>query len=176
MIWWNFSNLEVKWASMMHPIPLQRDGNESWKDLVRQELMSFSLVSRTGPHNVPFHEEGKEGWEKDGKALCYQPLEWYFIVNDSFLLTFPPYSLTESICDRPDIVEQNIRAVKISHPDYVSWNKEEALKDFQRRINNHLPYYEPLSEKHLSWVKMINVGERMIVNNVNGFLPVSPCE
>ncbi|KAF9437889.1 hypothetical protein BGZ76_010671 [Entomortierella beljakovae] len=80
------------------------------------------------------------------------------------------YMFIESICDNPAIIDANIRSVKLTSPDYVGWKDTDAVQDFKRRINNHLPYYQTISEPELSFVKLINVGERIIVNNVHGFL------
>ncbi|RUP42522.1 hypothetical protein BC936DRAFT_138262 [Jimgerdemannia flammicorona] len=60
---------------------------------------------------------------------------------------------------------------------------EEAVKDFkltdrpstspfQSRINAHEPYYKTITDLKLSFVKMMNVGELTVVNNVNGYLQV----
>ncbi|CAI2161365.1 15837_t:CDS:10, partial [Funneliformis geosporum] len=76
----------------------------------------------------------------------------------------------ESICDKPEIIETNIRSVKITSPDYIGWDPEEAVKDYWTRINTHLSHYETITNTELSFVKMINVGERIIVNNVKGYL------
>ncbi|CAG8438304.1 8034_t:CDS:10, partial [Funneliformis caledonium] len=76
----------------------------------------------------------------------------------------------ESICDKPEIIETNIRSVKITSPDYIGWDPEEAVKDYWSRINNHLSHYETITTMELNFVKMINVGERIIVNNVKGYL------
>ncbi|CAG8615692.1 19901_t:CDS:2 [Cetraspora pellucida] len=71
-----------------------------------------------------------------------------------------------------DIVEANIRSVKITSPDYIGWDREEAVKDYWKRINNHLGHYQTITDTSLSFVKMMNVGERIIVNNVKGYLQV----
>ncbi|KAI1315067.1 hypothetical protein EDD11_001360 [Mortierella claussenii] len=76
----------------------------------------------------------------------------------------------ESICDNPQIIDANIRSVKVSSPDYVGWKEADAVNDFKRRIENHLPFYKTITDLNLSFVKLINVGEKMIVNNVHGFL------
>ena len=80
----------------------------------------------------------------------------------------------ESFCDNPEIIETNIRSVKISSPDYIGWNPEKAVQDFKSRIDVHLPYYETLDEKfdtQYSYVKLINL-DQMIINNVKGYLQV----
>ncbi|KAI8347142.1 6-phosphofructo-2-kinase-domain-containing protein [Mortierella sp. GBAus27b] len=76
----------------------------------------------------------------------------------------------ETICDNPDIIDANIRNVKVSSPDYVGWDRADAVEDFKRRIQNHVPFYKTLRDLNLSFVKVINAGEKIIVNNVHGFL------
>ncbi|KAG0264659.1 hypothetical protein BG011_006366 [Mortierella polycephala] len=80
------------------------------------------------------------------------------------------YMFIESICDNPQIIDANIRSVKVSSPDYVGWKDTDAVNDFKRRIENHVPYYATITDLSLSFVKLINVGEKIIVNNVHGFL------
>ncbi|KAF9287777.1 hypothetical protein BGZ88_008459 [Linnemannia elongata] len=76
----------------------------------------------------------------------------------------------ETICDNPAIVDANIRSVKVSSPDYVGWDRTDAVNDFKRRIANHEPFYTTISDLSLSFVKVINAGERIMVNNAQGFL------
>jgi 6-phosphofructo-2-kinase/fructose-2,6-biphosphatase 4 len=71
----------------------------------------------------------------------------------------------ESTCTDERIIEENVRSVKISSPDYIGWSSEDAVKDYLHRINSRIPHYETVEEKDLHYVKMINAGERMIVNN-----------
>ncbi|KAL1915589.1 uncharacterized protein VTP21DRAFT_6713 [Calcarisporiella thermophila] len=76
----------------------------------------------------------------------------------------------ESICDKPEIIDANIRSVKISSPDYVGWDPEEAVCDFKNRINNHVPFYQTITDNSVSYAKVMNAGERIISNNINGYL------
>ncbi|ORY01310.1 bifunctional 6-phosphofructo-2-kinase/fructose-2,6-bisphosphate 2-phosphatase [Basidiobolus meristosporus CBS 931.73] len=76
----------------------------------------------------------------------------------------------ESICDDPKIIEENVRSVKISSPDYTNWDPDQAVKDFVRRINNHVPYYETITDRSLSFVKLLNAGDQIILNNIQGYL------
>ncbi|KAF9582473.1 hypothetical protein BGW38_000163 [Lunasporangiospora selenospora] len=76
----------------------------------------------------------------------------------------------ETICDNPDIIDANIRSVKVSSPDYVGWDKQDAVDDFKRRIENHVPFYTTITDLSLTFVKVINAGERIIVNKAQGFL------
>jgi len=83
----------------------------------------------------------------------------------------------EIICDIPEVIEANIREVKLTaNPDYLGWEADDALKDFLKRIEHHVPYYEPITDSSLSFIKVhnlgveANVGEHVIVNNVKGYL------
>ncbi|KAJ5701544.1 hypothetical protein N7488_009092, partial [Penicillium malachiteum] len=71
----------------------------------------------------------------------------------------------ESWCDDERIIEANVRSVKISSPDYVSWKPEDAVKHYLNRISARIPQFQTMEEKDLNYIKMINAGERLIVNN-----------
>ncbi|AOW04395.1 6-phosphofructo-2-kinase-domain-containing protein [Yarrowia lipolytica] len=74
----------------------------------------------------------------------------------------------ESYCTDDSLVARNIRGVKISSPDYQGWSYEEAVKHYLKRIELRIPYYQSMNrekEAHLSYVKLINVSEKMILNN-----------
>ncbi|KAF3920453.1 6-phosphofructo-2-kinase [Dactylellina cionopaga] len=99
----------------------------------------------------------------------------------------------ESACDDMKIIEENVRNVKINSPDvqipprslstkspikltnqlqYAAWKSEDAVKDYLHRINVKIPHFETMEETELDYIKMINAGERIIVNNCRfGYLP-----
>ncbi|XP_055021726.1 6-phosphofructo-2-kinase/fructose-2,6-bisphosphatase [Boleophthalmus pectinirostris] len=75
----------------------------------------------------------------------------------------------ESICDDPEIIEENIKQVKLSSPDYVDCDKDEAVEDFLKRIECYKLNYVPLDDqkdRKLSYIKIFNVGSRYLVNHV----------
>jgi len=79
----------------------------------------------------------------------------------------------ESICDSPQLIQTNIIDVKVHSPDYKNMDKEEALRDFLRRINHYEAVYEPMeeeSESHLSFMKIVNAGEKLIIHRHEGNL------
>ncbi|RMZ83792.1 hypothetical protein DV738_g999, partial [Chaetothyriales sp. CBS 135597] len=78
----------------------------------------------------------------------------------------------ESSCDDQKIIEENVRSVKISSPDYVGWSESDAVKHYLNRMTAKIPHYETMEEPDLDWIKMINAGERLIVNN-NSFSYIS---
>ncbi|KAG8880536.1 hypothetical protein FRB97_000706 [Tulasnella sp. 331] len=77
---------------------------------------------------------------------------------------------TESSCDNDEIVEANIRSVKISSPDYKGWDPEKAVADYWGRIKTHEAQYEPLTELKWPYIKIINVGEKILINAIQGYL------
>lgn len=65
-----------------------------------------------------------------------------FVVKNKFHLFF-----VESICQKQDIIELNIKEVKVHSPDYVhSKDEQEVVKDFMERIKHYQDQYEALDE------------------------------
>lgn len=77
----------------------------------------------------------------------------------------------ESICDQEAILEENIRKVKLSTPDYKGMDPEQAVADFHARRENYKKVYEPVTEKDGPFVKLIN-SKQFIVNAIRGYLPL----
>jgi len=79
----------------------------------------------------------------------------------------------ESICDDPDVIYQNILEVKLSSPDYKNCSDEEAVNDFIERIRHYKDQYQTVDldlEQFLSFIKIINVGQKFLVNRISGYL------
>lgn len=79
----------------------------------------------------------------------------------------------ESICDDPELINENIKAVKLSSPDYAGINTDEAIEDFKKRIHMYTNAYQSLDierDKDLSWVKIYNVKQRYEANMIEGHL------
>jgi len=77
----------------------------------------------------------------------------------------------ESICDSTNILEDNIRKVKLNTPDYRGVDPEKAVDDFKMRRANYEKVYEPLSDQDGSYIKIIN-SKQYIVNGIRGYLPL----
>ncbi|KAJ6448934.1 6-phosphofructo-2-kinase-domain-containing protein [Mycena sanguinolenta] len=78
--------------------------------------------------------------------------------------------MLESLCDNQEIIERNIRSVKISSPDYRGWNPDKVVEDYYGRIRDHEKYYQPVEETTWPFIRIINVGEKIMVNNIQGYL------
>ncbi|KAL7988197.1 hypothetical protein Chor_007116 [Crotalus horridus] len=53
----------------------------------------------------------------------------------------------ESICDDPDIIQENIKQVKLTSPDYKDCNRDEVVEDFLKRIECYQKTYQPLDDE-----------------------------
>jgi adenylylsulfate kinase-like enzyme len=60
----------------------------------------------------------------------------------------------ESSCDDERIIEENVRSVKISSPDYVGWDPAEAVKHYLARMSAKIPHFETMEEPDLNFIKV----------------------
>ncbi|XP_028853563.1 6-phosphofructo-2-kinase/fructose-2,6-bisphosphatase 4-like isoform X2 [Denticeps clupeoides] len=75
----------------------------------------------------------------------------------------------ELVCEDPDVIAENIVQVKLGSPDYTHCNSDEAVEDFMKRIKCYENSYQTLDEvldRELSYIKIIDVGSRYLVNRV----------
>ena len=77
----------------------------------------------------------------------------------------------ESACDDPAVIAANV-ALKVSSgdPDYKDMSREEAMKDFLERIRQYEDVYETITEPHLSYLRITNVGSQVTVCRIHGYL------
>lgn len=80
----------------------------------------------------------------------------------------------ESICSDEELVAKNIK-LKLLGPDYKGKNSQQSLEDFENRLKQYRKAYQPVEdeevEKHnVSYVKMIDVGKKVISYNIQGYL------
>ena len=61
----------------------------------------------------------------------------------------------ESSCDDERIIEENVRSVKISSPDYVGWEPEAAVKHYLARMSAKIPHFETMQDTDLHFIKVI---------------------
>ncbi|KAF8920242.1 6-phosphofructo-2-kinase-domain-containing protein [Mucidula mucida] len=77
----------------------------------------------------------------------------------------------ESLCDDPAVIAANV-ALKVSSgdPDYKDMSREEAKRDFLRRISEYEKVYETITEPNLSYLRIVNVGHTVTMSRINGYL------
>lgn len=77
----------------------------------------------------------------------------------------------EMQCDDPAIVENNIRATKLSSPDYENVDENDAVEDFRRRIAHYIQAYQPVTESEGAYLRVSGAGRNITVSQVDGYLP-----
>ncbi|KAF2092956.1 bifunctional 6-phosphofructo-2-kinase/fructose-2,6-bisphosphate 2-phosphatase [Rhizodiscina lignyota] len=79
----------------------------------------------------------------------------------------------ESVCKNENILESNMR-LKLSGPDYKGMDPVKALEDFKKRVaiyeKNYVPLGDYEEEHNMPYVKIIDVGRKIITHQLNGFL------
>ncbi len=77
----------------------------------------------------------------------------------------------ESVCEDESVIASNIRQTKLHMPDYVGVDADTAVADFRRRIAHYERAYEPLDEDEGSFVRVIDVGRKVVAHRMQGYLP-----
>lgn len=77
----------------------------------------------------------------------------------------------ETICNDAAIVDNNVRQTKATSPDYEGVDSDAAVRDFRQRISHYERVYEPVDELDGAFVKLIDVGKRVVAHNIRGYLP-----
>ncbi|KAF9239651.1 6-phosphofructo-2-kinase-domain-containing protein [Melanogaster broomeanus] len=77
----------------------------------------------------------------------------------------------ESVCNDPAVIAANV-ALKVSSgdPDYKDLPREVAERDFIRRIKEYEAVYETITEPHLSYLRITDVGNEVTLSRINGYL------
>lgn len=71
----------------------------------------------------------------------------------------------ECLVTDKDLVARNIRDVKISSPDYQGMDPDRAVAHYLRSIELRIPDYATMAEQELTYVKLVNVSEKFIINS-----------
>jgi len=75
----------------------------------------------------------------------------------------------ESVCNNPELIQSNIEDCKVHSPEYANME----LEDFLARMENYTSVYQTMGEEHegnLSFLKVVNAGEKLIVYRHEGTL------
>ncbi|GJJ16123.1 hypothetical protein Clacol_010403 [Clathrus columnatus] len=115
-----------------------------------------------------------EFFEKGGQVVIYDANNGTVQARQELAEKFDKAAVhvifLESVLTSDELVEANIRSVKISSPDYKNTSPEQAVQDYWSRIKDHEKYYEPVVETNWPFIRIINVGEKIMVNNIQGYL------
>eukprot|EP01116_Phalansterium_solitarium_P025437 TRINITY_DN972_c2_g1_i3.p1 TRINITY_DN972_c2_g1~~TRINITY_DN972_c2_g1_i3.p1 ORF type:complete len:496 (-),score=217.41 TRINITY_DN972_c2_g1_i3:49-1536(-) len=80
----------------------------------------------------------------------------------------------EAICNDAAAVESYISDIRTASPEYTGFtNADEAERDFRVRIAHYERFYEPIdpvTDAALSWVRLVDVGQQVLVNNIESYV------
>jgi broad specificity phosphatase PhoE/predicted kinase len=82
-----------------------------------------------------------------------------------------PLVFIESICNDEAVVDANVRETKLTMPDYAGIDPEEAVRDFRARIAHYERVYQPIDDEDGSYIKIIDVEQKVVLNRAQGYLP-----
>ncbi|KZT04503.1 bifunctional 6-phosphofructo-2-kinase/fructose-2,6-bisphosphate 2-phosphatase [Laetiporus sulphureus 93-53] len=142
----------------------------------------YFMLGEKSPETVALRQKISDGCEEliweffnaQGQVIIYDAnngtRERRQAIADKFTNAGIHVIMLESLCDDNEIIMSNIRSVKISSPDYRGWDPEKAVEDYLRRIKDHEVHYEPVEETTYPFIRIKNVGEHIMINNVRGYL------
>lgn len=70
------------------------------------------------------------------------------------------------------VLTPSVPQVTLPDYDHLRKKREKAYNDFKQRIANYEKVYQKVDEDNLSWVKLINNGQKVVINRIHGFLPM----
>ena len=73
-------------------------------------------------------------------------------------------------CSDLSLVEANVKATKLTSPDYRDVPPQEAVRDFRARIAHYEAAYESVREDEGSFVRITDAGRRLEIHRVDGYL------
>lgn len=115
-----------------------------------------------------------EFFDSGGQVLIYDANNGTRAAREALAAKFDKKGIhiifLESWCDKQEIIERNIRSVKISSPDYRGWDPDKAVEDYYGRIKDREKAYQPVEELNWPYIRIINVGEKILLNKIQGYL------
>jgi 6-phosphofructo-2-kinase / fructose-2,6-biphosphatase 2 len=82
----------------------------------------------------------------------------------------PSYSSNRSATTQQIIAANVALKVSTGDPDYKDMSSENARRDFLQHIKEYEAVYEPITEPHLSYFKIITVGDQVMVCHIHEYL------
>jgi len=77
----------------------------------------------------------------------------------------------EIVCNDADVIDTNIRASKLSNPDYLGMDPDKAVADFRARIAHYAEVYEPVEPEEGSFIRTEDLGRHIELQEIHGYLP-----
>lgn len=137
----------------------------------------------------PDNREARQQREALGRETLEEMLDWLraggrFGIYDATNTTRERRAMVREACEAegvdvlhielvtndPDVIEQNIRDVKLDSPDYVEVDAREAMADFRRRVAHYERVYETVGEDEGPFIRVIDRRRQVQLNQIDGYL------
>ena len=82
-----------------------------------------------------------------------------------------PVIFIEFVYETEGLLNEHLPFLHLLSPDYEHLDSEVAQEDYKQRIKYYRERYEPVNDLDGSYMKLINGGQQVILNQINGFLP-----
>jgi broad specificity phosphatase PhoE len=116
----------------------------------------------------------------DATNTTHERREWILNELQGIVPTRNNILFVESVVNDQALVENNVREVKVSMPDYDGMSPEDAVADFKARIAAYEAVYEPMgthtSDCDLCWVRVEDGGRFVAMNRIRGYLQGRICQ
>jgi hypothetical protein len=77
----------------------------------------------------------------------------------------------EAITNDKEVLEQNIKTMKMCTPDYKDMDPEKAVEDFIKRRENYANVYKSVEDNEGSYMKVFD-NKKYVIHSVRGYLPL----
>ena len=93
------------------------------------------------------------------------------IIRETLLARNISVIFVECIYENEGLINEYSQFLHLLSPDYNNMTSEQAQTDYLRRIQFYQVNYEPVDDRDGAYIKIWNGGQRLVVNNVYGYLP-----
>jgi len=137
----------------------------------------------------PDNLEARQQREALGRETLDEMLEWLraggrFGIYDATNTTRERRAMVRQACEAegvdvlhielvthdPEVIEQNIRDVKLDSPDYAEVGTRAALVDFRRRVAHYERVYETVGDDEGPFIRVIDRRRQVQLNQIDGYL------
>lgn len=93
------------------------------------------------------------------------------IIKNTLKAINVPVIYIEFVYETEGLLNEHLPFLHLLCPDYEHLDSEVAQEDYKQRIKYYRERYEPVNDLDGSYMKLINGGQQVILNQINGFLP-----
>lgn len=120
----------------------------TWLDEEQSQVAIFDATNST---------EERRNFLVRGRCHCTVHVNTSFCTQRSKLHGRFEYLFIESICNDPQVLEQNYMQKMVYSPDYLGVDRYKALEDFKARIAKYEEVYETITNRDLHYIKLIDM-------------------